>query len=212
MGLNMAFGQGEKDCLERFKRLDCRKMQHTGALNAGNRGNWAWFDTKTNEKMGEISYESQPHHLTLSYTVNDQQHRYSIELERMACNYGGSRVWFHCPVVGCGKRVAILFLKGGIFACRHCQRLNYQSQQLAKSDQHRLRMHRIRGRLNWPIYCDVPFMKYITKPKGMHHATFERLKQEHDRHERKHINVMIGGLNRIQGMAGGDKWDLLPEL
>lgn len=208
----MAFGQPKKDCLEQFRRLDCRQMQRKGVLNAGNRGNWAWFDTDTGKETGRIGYESTPNHLTLSYCIGDQSHRYSIELERMACNYGGSRVWFNCPAMGCGKRVAMLFLKGGVFACRHCQRLNYQSQQLAKSDQHRIRMHRIRERLSWPLYGDVPFIKRLTKPKGMHQATFERLKQEYDRHERKHINVMIGGMNRIVGMAGGEKWDLLPEL
>ena len=208
----MAFRQGEKDRLECFKALDCRLMQRQGVFDSQTSGSYSWFNSENGQRTASIGYEVRPDELILSYTVGDESHRYAIPLQRTACNYGGSRLWFTCPVVTCGKRVAVLHLKHGIFACRHCQQLNYQSQQLSKDDQHRLRMNRIRERLNWPLIGDVPFMKWITKPKGMHYTTFERLKQEHDRHERRHINVMIGGLNRITGMVGGEQWDLLPEL
>src|ERR1039457_579442 len=56
---------------------------------------------------------------------------YAVRIERTSCNYGGTRTWFLCPTTGCGRRVAILYLGGAIFACRHCYRLAYKSQREA---------------------------------------------------------------------------------
>jgi hypothetical protein len=50
-----------------------------------------------------------------------------VRLEWTPCNYGGQRPWFLSPVRGCSRRVAVLY-GGGIFACRRCHGLNYQSQ------------------------------------------------------------------------------------
>ena len=48
-------------------------------------------------------------------------------------NYGGVRFWFICPVRGCGRRVAKIYLppKGRYFACRECYGLTYRSCQVA---------------------------------------------------------------------------------
>ena len=41
-----------------------------------------------------------------------------------ACHLGGRRPWFRCPVYlngqYCGRRVAVLYAAGDLFACRHC--------------------------------------------------------------------------------------------
>ena len=52
-------------------------------------------------------------------TVSGKDEHYAVRIVRTVCNLGGSRAWFICPAVGCGRRVAILY-GGGIFACRHC--------------------------------------------------------------------------------------------
>ena len=39
-----------------------------------------------------------------------------------------TRVWFRCPARGCGRRVAVLY-SGGIFACRLCYQLVYETQR-----------------------------------------------------------------------------------
>jgi hypothetical protein len=47
------------------------------------------------------------------------------------CTLGGRRPWFRCEVSNgrhCGRRVAILYGAGERFACRHCYRLAYTSQ------------------------------------------------------------------------------------
>jgi hypothetical protein len=50
--------------------------------------------------------------------------QYPVRIERTPCNLGGSRHWFICPAVGCGRRAAILY-GGGNFACRRCHQLAY---------------------------------------------------------------------------------------
>jgi hypothetical protein len=48
-----------------------------------------------------------------------------------ACHFGGRRPWFICSarVNGryCGRRVAVLYLGGEVFACRKCCGLAYES-------------------------------------------------------------------------------------
>ena len=77
-----------------------------------------------------------------------------------ACHLGGRRPWFRCPVYSngqyCGRRVAVLYGAGDLFACRHCYGLGYASQQessrsrfIGESPQSRFirRSRRIRMRL-----------------------------------------------------------------
>ena len=54
--------------------------------------------------------------------------QYPVRIERTPRNLGGSRHWFICPAVGCGRRVAILY-SGSIFACRRCHQFAYASSR-----------------------------------------------------------------------------------
>ena len=49
------------------------------------------------------------------------------------CHFGGRRPWFVCSVRAndryCGRRVAVLYAAGELFACRCCCGLVYASQQ-----------------------------------------------------------------------------------
>ena len=42
----------------------------------------------------------------------------------LACHLGGRRPWFRCAVYSngqyCGRRVAVLYAAGDLFACQHC--------------------------------------------------------------------------------------------
>ena len=51
--------------------------------------------------------------------------RQAVRLERTPCRFGGDRPWFCCP--RCERRVALLYLRGGAFRCRHCHGLAYAS-------------------------------------------------------------------------------------
>lgn len=60
---------------------------------------------------------------------------YLVEITATRCNLGGSRWWFHCPLVkrgiACKSRVRLLFLPPGAcyFGCRACHDLTYESSQ-----------------------------------------------------------------------------------
>ena len=110
-----------------------------------------------------------------------------MRIVRTPCNLGGSRAWFICPAVGCGRRVAILY-GGGIFACRRCYRLAYASSREDACDRATRRADRLRARLDWePGILNGGG----EKPKWMRWRTFERLAAEH--------NAFVG--ESLAGMA-----------
>ncbi len=59
-----------------------------------------------------------------------------IELATTACNYGGVRYWFICPMerngLYCKKRVGILYNLSSQFCCRHCGGFTYSSRNQSK--------------------------------------------------------------------------------
>lgn len=58
-----------------------------------------------------------------------------IPLQRTACHFGGSRIWFLCPNVNCTRRCKKLYLvTKEIFLCRKCLRLVYNSQNTSPLD------------------------------------------------------------------------------
>jgi hypothetical protein len=84
---------------------------------------------------------------------------------------GGERVWFACPVIHCGRRVAKLY-GGKVFACRQCQQLAYPSQRETPFERYNRRAEKIMERLGWSNEDD----QYLKgKPKGMHWQTYHRL-------------------------------------
>ena len=71
--------------------------------------------------------------------------------------------WLLCPVRG--ERVAVLYMRSGRFACRHCQRIAYACQ----SDDLMGRAWRKQGKVEKRLGPDCE------RPKGMHAATYDRL-------------------------------------
>ena len=73
--------------------------------------------------------------------------------------------------------MAILYLGGSIFACRHCYQLAYQCQREAGYDRAARKADRIRDKLGWePGILNGNGWK----PKGIHWKTFEQLTAQHD--------------------------------
>ena len=113
--------------------------------------------------------------------------KYPVTLEWTACQYGGQRAWFRCPVVGCGRRVAILY-SGRVFACRHCYHLVYASQRENNTDRTIRRADNIRRKLGWKPGILNPSG---WKPKGMRWHTFEKLRTEHDTLVQISLNALV---------------------
>lgn len=148
---------------EHCRRIDVRRWHREGALQAGVSGAWQWTDSETGEQRAAIGYRSDGGSVTLSYSIDGRHLAQTLRLSHSACNFGGSRPWFICPIRG--ERVAVLFLRAGRFACRHCQRIAYASQ----SDDACARTWRKQAKAEAKLGANWE------RPKGMHEATRERL-------------------------------------
>jgi len=103
-------------------------------------GSLTW--SRNGQETGNISFQVSTvegdEHIKFMYTQTDKQtgiktdFDYKARIVSTACNYGGKRWWFICPLVisgvACNRRVGVLYLAGGkYFGCRHCYNLTYQS-------------------------------------------------------------------------------------
>jgi hypothetical protein len=92
------------------------------------------------------------------------------------CTLGGRRSWFRCEVSNgryCGRRVAILYSGGQLFACRHCYRLAYTSQSETPYLRAIRWVRKIRMRLGAGFSFAEPFPD---KPPRMHWRTYFRMR------------------------------------
>ena len=113
--------------------IDIRKWKRKGLLSEGKR-NCRW-QNEDGEQVGSISVETQPSRIVLRYWATEpggksEQIEDSISLDEANAGRGRVRLWFLCT--GCGKRVAILYLRK-YFRCRHCLGLVYRSQKVTPS-------------------------------------------------------------------------------
>jgi hypothetical protein len=171
-----------KETTADYKQLDVRHLQRDGLLERRWSFNVKW--TRNGRPTGDINIRPESDRVILLYRTRERDggeewthHEYPVMLERTPCHYGGERVWFRCPVIRCGKRVASLY-GGAIFACRHCRRLAYESQRESVSDRADRKAWKIRER------CKDDFgnlLEPLFKPKGMHERTFRRLVIAYDR-------------------------------
>lgn len=193
--------QGGGRCTDDMHALDVRKIQRRGLLWPGNSLTWQW--TCNDETIAAIRMRVEADRVVLDYR-NQSVHsnggewetmNYAVRLDWTACGFGGRRVWWRCPAIGCGRRVAVLH-GGRVFACRQCNRLAYRCQRESYDDRATRRADTIRRRLGWEpgiLNGDGG------KPKGMHWRTFERLQAEH----RAHVSAALAGMAVKLGLLNG---------
>jgi len=103
-----------------------------------------------------------------------------ILIEWTPCTLGGSRPWFRCEAYSngryCGRRVALLYSAGRVFACRHCRGLVYASQQEPVRERGITTARKIQMRLGGGESVTGAFPE---KPKGMHWRRYKRLRRRH---------------------------------
>lgn len=164
-----------KTAVEHCRRIDIRMWQKRKLLIDGNNFTWQWWNQEETDVMASIGVLIEDGGVLLFYSANDEPIRTMVELDKTETNYG-FREWFLCP--SCGKRVALLYLKGKYFNCRKCHDLNYRSSQLSGEISyyhHQLRKicEQLGAEYN-PMHEWPP-----GKPKGMHWKTYERLAQRY---------------------------------
>ena len=105
-----------------------------------------------------------------------------VPLTWTACHLGGHRPWFVCSVCSngryCGRRAAVLYGAGELFACRRCYGLAYASQNEAVHHRGLGRARKIRMLLGGSPNLLEEFPE---RPKGMHRRTYGQLRRAYDR-------------------------------
>lgn len=174
--------------------IDVRVWKRKRLLTPGKKFRWFWH--RNNKPISSISVHAEERKIVLEFRQRrpgqDWENRRSkIFLAWTDCHLGGERVWFICPIRGCGRRVAILY-GGARFACRHCHELAYSSQRVAPKTRSIHLAEKIRAKLQWR-----PGIAYGmgTKPKGMHWRTFERLTTEYDELVQAALRAMAARLD-----------------
>jgi hypothetical protein len=163
-----------------YRSIDIRRWQRDGLITSGGSFGWTW--KQRGEVVASIRVKTESYAVTLNYrhrlySGDWKDESYKVQLDWTDCHYGRRRPWFLCPARGCWRRVAILYC-GGIFACRHCIRLAYDSQRESPGDRAARRADRIRERLQWePGILNGEGIK----PKGMHWRTYWKLYAAQDR-------------------------------
>lgn len=182
---------------EQLKRVDVRMWAKRGYLSRACTFSWSW--SRDGESSGSIGIKVEsPSALSLQYTVTINGEQRSIN-DRVAllhapCNLGGTRPWFSCP--RCARPVAMLYMRSGRFACRHCQRVAYSSQSEDVLGRTWLKQRKLEARLgdDWQ------------RPKGMRYATYERLIDRLHDCEVQRDTAFCERVGRLFGIGGLDSW------
>jgi hypothetical protein len=189
---------GERGTTDAYHSIDVRRWKRDGLLKPHQAFGWQW--SRHGEVAASIRVRTESERVILTYRHRRggddwKDERYPVYLEWTPCHLGGQRPWFLCPARGCGRRLAILY-GGGMFACRHCYQLAYQSQRESDYDRAARRADRIREKLGWePGILNGEGWK----PKGMHWNTFERLTAQHN----AFVSASLSGIAARIGVAGG---------
>jgi hypothetical protein len=178
------YAGGGKTTVESCRSIDVLDWHRRGCLRSPPRFSWAW--RQDGERVASIKVETERHRVTLKYRSRryggdwtDTEQRFPVVWT--PCRFGGERPWFVCSVYAngtyCGRRVTKLYNAGRLFACRHCSRLAYASQQESAHERGLLKAQRIRTRLGGSANMLDDFPE---KPKGMHWRTYERMWRVYD--------------------------------
>lgn len=172
---------GHRLVAERAKRIDIRRWHKAGYLVEAKQFTWQW--TCDGEVTGTIGVTAFSDSLRLNYSVGGRDASQTISTRSTPCHYGGSRPWFACPV--CNDRAAVLYLRAGRFACRHCQRVSYQSQSGSAMDRVCARYHRLDALVMAP------------KPKWQRKATRQRLWDRYEVASEQFEGMLAMGLRAL---------------
>lgn len=195
------YGSGRQhgaNCTDEYRNIDIRRWQREGFLTPGRILDWQWL--QDGKKIASIGVKVEVEQLRLNYSYQrnggDKENlEYFVKLQTSTCHYGGVRYWFTCPAIGCGRRVALLYIAGKIFACRHCYQLAYRSQRETAGQRGHDGANKIRSRLGWQIGIAYPGGN---KPKGMHWKTYIRLLSKHNDYANQAMVDMVVTMKKVE--------------
>src|SRR4030095_13740060 len=128
---------GGRTTCESCKSIDVRRWHREGRLRAGQSFSCSW--TRAGAPSGSVSLRTKADAVVLALRHQSwgdtewQSVEQRVAITWTACHFGGRRPWFSCPAFSggryCGRRVALLYLAGRLFACRRCYGLAYECQR-----------------------------------------------------------------------------------
>ena len=200
------YGTGRATCQSCIS-IDVRRWHRQGRLDPGISFSSSW--TCGGELSASINVRTETDTVVLMYRARGwgdgewKPLEQRIPITWTACHFGGHRPWFVCsvPVGGryCGRRVALLYGAGELFASRHCYGLTYASQREASYFRDLDKAQKIRIQLGGsPVMSEA----FPDKPKGMHWRTYERLHRAHDVAEASSITGLMRYIDRQDRRAG----------
>lgn len=181
-GIRLGAGRPlERRTVESSLNLDIRSIRKAGGLNPGVKWTTTW--TRDSEVIGSIGVTLHAGYLVADYQANKVPIAQYIDITTTPCHFGGVRHWLVCP--RCGKRQTSLYFGRHRFACRTCNNLAYQSQQLDIIDRSWRKQSKIEAKMGGEDAW--------RKPKGMHESTWQRLQAQRSECE----DMRLLGLYRL---------------
>jgi hypothetical protein len=122
----------------------------------------------------------------------------TVSIVRFPCPKGGETALFLCP--RCGARRKYLYGASRLFLCRRCHKLPYASQRERDCDRAGRRARKLRRKLG----VEIGMGNWVgPKPKGMHQATFDRVRNEIHACEEVLEQQLVRILGRMQARQTG---------
>jgi uncharacterized protein (DUF779 family) len=118
-------------------------------------------------KWGVIKLELEGSLIRVEHLQSAEMRTKEIRIASIPCHYGGFRYLACCPF--CKRQVKTLYFHKYLFACRHCFRMAYPSQNTTLSVRVAIKKKKVDKRINKDCW---------NKPKWMRSKTFERLRSQ----------------------------------
>lgn len=193
MGKGQYYRWNKKHTVEDYRCLDLKRLYEEGVVGkySFSQGTWCWMNAD-GERVSSINYQADNDKITVSYTrsYDDKKFDYAIYFDKTKPHYGGVRYWFLCP--NCNRRVMKLYA-AGMFVCRHCLNLTYESRQEAEHLRHLSQAVKICRELGGDWFMDGGEPK---KPKGMHWKTYHKKLEKMHHYEERANNELIRTFGR----------------
>jgi len=201
------YGTGRATC-ESCISIDVRRWHREGSLDRDLSFSSSW--TCGGKLSASINVRTETDSVVLMYRARSwgdaewKSAEQRVPITWTACYFGGYRPWFVCSVsVGgryCGRRVALLYGAGELFACRCCCDLAYASQREPLYFRDLEKAQKIRMRLGGSTVMSEAFPD---KPKGMYWRTYDRLRHRHNLTEERSMMGLMRFIERRDQRAGG---------
>lgn len=196
------FGSGgwnarHRSVVEYHRRIDAGLMCRKHVFREGYVGRWKWTSDDGECNWIGIAFLDGFLRLNFQFRISGgewQPTKQIITIMRLPCPKGGETALFLCP--GCGKRRKHLYGAGRLFLCRMCHRLTYASRRERVHDRAGRRARSLRRKIG----VEIGMGNWVgPKPKGMHQATFDAIRNEIHACEDVVEDQLVRLLGRMQG-------------